>query len=358
MGLTAPELVQLCCGVYLFARVLTIFPNLFGKKTCSKIPEGCVIGHRGSKEEGVPENTLLAFRDALIAGVDVIECDLYLSKDGQIVVHHDPTFERMTCGACKDNVIDLDYKDYPEIVPSEGQKERIEVASKRANVSAGKNYKSSKQCKYHWHKVPLLADVLECVPEDKGLILEFKHDSDELIDKVHGIIQSSSEKRQSNTLWFSLTKSINNKLGRKDSSIPRLSSLIEVLLAIVWWKVGILPFMSTPLDVYGATMSELSESQVHKEKALRMLPSPIRSFIYSLLKGKPPAFLWQPKLYSYLRKKGKAIFLLGVNSETDAAIAQRCGATHILTDKPNEVVAAINKRGLRFWPVQQDRNAN
>ena len=84
-----------------------------------------------------------------------------------------------------------------------------------------------------------------------------------------------------------------------------------------------------------------------------MLPPSLRSFVYRFLKGKPPALLYQPKLYSYLRAKGKAVFLLGVNSEEDALIAQHCGGTHILTDKPNAVVKAVKRRNLQYWPVQQ-----
>ena len=353
-GLGPPQLVQIACTIWFISKLLTLFPNMFGKKKC-KLPKGHVIGHRGSKEEGVPENTLLAFRDALIAGVDVIECDLWLSKDGQIVVHHDATFERMTCGASKQNLADIEYKDYPMIVPSEGQKERIEEASKRANDPTGKigKHKSSEYCKYNWHRIPLLQEVLECVPEEKGLILEFKHDSDELIDKVHKILMNSSEKRKSNIMWFSLISNINSKLGSKDGSIPRFVSLVEQLMTVIWWKLGLLPFMPTPNDVYGAKLEELPESKIQGEKALQIFPRQVRSFIAYLLRGKPPALMYQPKLYSYLRKKGKGIFLLDVNSETDAAIAQRLGATHILTDKPNEVVAAVNRRGMKFWPVQQ-----
>ena len=60
-GLGPPQLVQIACTIWFISKLLTLFPNMFGKKKC-KLPKGHVIGHRGSKEEGVPENTLLAFR--------------------------------------------------------------------------------------------------------------------------------------------------------------------------------------------------------------------------------------------------------------------------------------------------------
>ncbi|WP_128430066.1 glycerophosphodiester phosphodiesterase [Streptomyces cyaneus] len=55
------------------------------------------IGHRGVM--GVePENTLRSFVAAQLAGLDVIELDLHLSKDGALVVMHDTDVDRTTDG--------------------------------------------------------------------------------------------------------------------------------------------------------------------------------------------------------------------------------------------------------------------
>ncbi|MGW5968631.1 glycerophosphodiester phosphodiesterase [Streptomyces sp. NPDC055186] len=55
------------------------------------------IGHRGVM--GVePENTLRSFVAAQEAGLDVIELDLHLSKDGELVVMHDAELDRTTDG--------------------------------------------------------------------------------------------------------------------------------------------------------------------------------------------------------------------------------------------------------------------
>ena len=53
-----------------------------------------VLGHRGYRAR-FPENTLLAFREALAAGADGIECDLQKSADGRYVVIHDPRTGRV-----------------------------------------------------------------------------------------------------------------------------------------------------------------------------------------------------------------------------------------------------------------------
>ncbi|NKI43720.1 glycerophosphodiester phosphodiesterase [Streptomyces physcomitrii] len=55
------------------------------------------IGHRGIM--GVePENTLRSFVAAEQAGLDLIELDLHLSKDGALVVMHDTEVDRTTDG--------------------------------------------------------------------------------------------------------------------------------------------------------------------------------------------------------------------------------------------------------------------
>ncbi|HIE51609.1 MAG TPA: glycerophosphodiester phosphodiesterase [Armatimonadetes bacterium] len=56
-----------------------------------------VVGHRGAA--GLePENTLRSFRRALELGVDYVECDVHLTRDGHLAVIHDETVDRTTNG--------------------------------------------------------------------------------------------------------------------------------------------------------------------------------------------------------------------------------------------------------------------
>ncbi|WP_059172150.1 glycerophosphodiester phosphodiesterase [Bacillus sp. FJAT-27445] len=57
-----------------------------------------IFAHRGSKGTH-PENTLEAFREAIRLGVDGIELDVHLSKDGELVIIHDETVDRTTNGS-------------------------------------------------------------------------------------------------------------------------------------------------------------------------------------------------------------------------------------------------------------------
>ena len=63
----------------------------------SPVRKPLVFAHRGFSG-AAPESTLAAFRKAMEAGADMLECDVRLSKDRQVVVMHDPTLERTTNG--------------------------------------------------------------------------------------------------------------------------------------------------------------------------------------------------------------------------------------------------------------------
>jgi glycerophosphoryl diester phosphodiesterase len=59
------------------------------------MPSPLIIAHRGASTEK-PENTLAAFRRALALGVDGIELDVQVTRDGVPVVFHDDALRRLT----------------------------------------------------------------------------------------------------------------------------------------------------------------------------------------------------------------------------------------------------------------------
>ncbi|WP_405904282.1 glycerophosphodiester phosphodiesterase family protein [Streptomyces sp. NBC_00656] len=80
------------------------------------------IGHRGVM--GVePENTLRSFIHAEQAGMDLIELDLHLSKDGALAVMHDAEVDRTTDG--KGPIADKTLSELREL--DAGQGERVPV---------------------------------------------------------------------------------------------------------------------------------------------------------------------------------------------------------------------------------------
>lgn len=56
-----------------------------------------IVAHRGGAALA-PENTLGAFTNAMQLGVDMVECDVHLSKDGHVIVMHDAEVSRTTNG--------------------------------------------------------------------------------------------------------------------------------------------------------------------------------------------------------------------------------------------------------------------
>jgi glycerophosphoryl diester phosphodiesterase len=77
------------------------------------------IGHRGARAYE-PENTLRSFKRALEMGVDAVELDVRKTKDGQLVVIHDPDVKKTTNG--KGLVKDLKLEEIKEFSTERGEK--------------------------------------------------------------------------------------------------------------------------------------------------------------------------------------------------------------------------------------------
>jgi glycerophosphoryl diester phosphodiesterase len=80
------------------SRLFSTHPIDTMNKTTGGLCAGPIlIGHRGASLEH-PENTIPSFARALELGADMLELDVRLSKDGQVVVIHDPMVDRTTDG--------------------------------------------------------------------------------------------------------------------------------------------------------------------------------------------------------------------------------------------------------------------
>ncbi len=83
------------------APVVTTTTTLFPRPDASTVDDlleldrPIVAGHAGG-DRSWPHSTLYAFRRAAEAGVDVLEMDVQLTRDGVLVVQHDDTVDRTT----------------------------------------------------------------------------------------------------------------------------------------------------------------------------------------------------------------------------------------------------------------------
>ena len=113
-----------------------------------ELPQRGVCAHRGASATH-PENTLAAFREAIRLGAQMIEFDVYLTKDKQPVVIHDPTLDRTTDG--KGRVIEAKFKAVRKL-------------------DAG----SWKDASYKNERVPTLEEALEIMPRNIWLNVHLK----------------------------------------------------------------------------------------------------------------------------------------------------------------------------------------
>jgi glycerophosphoryl diester phosphodiesterase len=112
-----------------------------------------VIAHRGDSAHS-PENTLASLAAALELGVEAVEFDVQLTRDGHAVVIHDATLDRTTSGS--------------------GPVGGLTLAEVRA-VSAG--YPTRFGAAYAGERVPTLGEALALVQGRARALIEIKAES-------------------------------------------------------------------------------------------------------------------------------------------------------------------------------------
>ena len=128
-----------------------------------------IVAHRGASYDA-PENTMAATNLAWKQKADAVETDIYLSKDGKIVVSHDKTGKR-TAG--KDVA-------FVEITQAEARQ-----------LDAG----SWKDSKFKGEKIPLLEEQIASTPAGKRILVEIKI-GPEIVPELKRVLQQmgASEK--------------------------------------------------------------------------------------------------------------------------------------------------------------------
>jgi lysophospholipase D len=214
----------------------------FRRRKCQLGKKGSAqfIAHRGSRCEGRPENTIAAFLHAVQSGADIIELDVWLTKDKRVVVFHDDCLCRMTNGSHTASIPQMYFEELPDLSPAD---------------PAQTHCTSAHSSESHWKRIPLLSDVLSHLPPTMTVIIEFKMDSDRLINEVQRIIHQYD--KQGYAYWFSLDEVVNCKLRKANPKIPTITSAIGMLRVIVLYYTCLLPFVSLPDDVFGITLEQV-----------------------------------------------------------------------------------------------------
>jgi glycerophosphoryl diester phosphodiesterase len=107
-----------------------------------------IVAHRGASHDA-PENTLAAFRRAWDLGVECVELDIHLTKDGEVVVIHDDNTKR-TAGvdrAIADQTL--------------AELKQLDVGAWKSSAFAGE-------------RIPTIAEAIATVPRGRTLFIELK----------------------------------------------------------------------------------------------------------------------------------------------------------------------------------------
>jgi glycerophosphoryl diester phosphodiesterase len=131
------------------------------------------MAHRGDMANA-PENTVAGFRLAIEARTDLLETDLWFTRDGHLVCHHDPTLDRMTG----------DPRALPDVSLDELKALRI-----KAGTTA-----------YTDEQVPTLDELLALTPPDVVLVLELKDPAFEFLDACRALADRIEDRLASNTV--------------------------------------------------------------------------------------------------------------------------------------------------------------
>lgn len=179
-------------------------------------PRPRLFGHRGRSAD-FPENTLPALKAALAAGVPYLELDVWATRDGQVVVHHDETLLR-TCGDPR-RVSDLGWEEVRTLDAGFGFSADGRIFPFRGQGIG----------------VPLLEDVLRELPE--ALVnIEIKQDDPPAEEAVLAAVRrTGSEER---VLLASEKDVVLQRMRKICGEIPTSSSYGEVAAFLAWVQMG------------------------------------------------------------------------------------------------------------------------
>lgn len=136
-----------------------------------------LVAHRGESYVA-PENTLAAFRLAWEWGAEAAELDVHMSRDGRIMVTHDPSTGR-TAG---DDLV-IRETDSSEL-------RRLDVGGWKSPEYAGE-------------KMPFLEEALELVPPGGSLLMEIKC-GPQALPVIRDILDASGKRSQVLSISFNL----------------------------------------------------------------------------------------------------------------------------------------------------------
>ena len=203
----------------------------------AQLPHPMIIAHRGASANA-PENTLAAFQLAVQQGADGIELDAQLCADGQVVVIHDSTIDRITKESGR-------VKDLP--------------VTTLCRLDAGSHFDVA----YKGEPIPTLAKVFEILGRDTYINIELKnYDTplDALPEKVAALVRRYGMLRR---VLFSSFNPLS--LYRIHRLLPEVPLGLLALSGIKGaWARGWLGKMLIPYQSLHANLEDITEALVRR----------------------------------------------------------------------------------------------
>jgi len=185
-----------------------------------------VVAHRGA-HNGIPENTLAAYRKAIELGADFVEIDVRTTKDGHFVSIHNATIDAYVEGRT-------------------GTVKNKTLAQLRAldiGIRVGPKYEGT--------KIPTLEEVLDLCKSRIGIYLDLK-DGD--VEKLVRIIRRYD--MQEHVLWYASPRNI-EKVGAMcpecipmpdpytEKNLPKMIERFKPTVIAATWKAYSKEFVQT-----------------------------------------------------------------------------------------------------------------
>lgn len=247
------------------------------------------VAHRGFS--GVyPENTLLAFEQALAHGADMVELDVQLTADGEIVVCHDPHLKRLTGQS-------VYIRDLP--------------LHRLADFEVG-TWKSSQ---YRGLSIPTLSEVFALIPPETLINIEIKHEASSFFNwetEKAVLAQIKAHQREKQVIIAAFNPMIVNRIRKLAPEISTAYLLTQHL---------------NPLLIF--LLARIRAGYVHVDT--RYL---------------------SPRIVKALKAKGLQVLGYTLNTAADYQQALAWGLKGIITDYPDRLQGFLAQRQSEETPTQ------
>ena len=217
-----------------------------------------IVAHRGDSAN-YPENTLPAFLSGVRMGIDVIETDVHITRDGEIVIWHDPTLERNTDG--------------------EGALE-IHTLKELKKLDAGYTFTKDGGKTYPFRgkgiQLCTLSEALEACPDERFNI-DLKSQEEDIVERYIDVIRKHNAENRVCTASFHLNNL--KKLRRLAPDLLTSVSTLEVAPLVLKTKMHMLPaafdrkiIFQVPVRQYGITIiNKRFIDEMHRRDAVVMV---------------------------------------------------------------------------------------